>query len=219
MGKKIGIGIAALVVVLLGVISMQPSTYRVERSAAFDAPAAVVFDYAQDLKKFDEWSPWNEFDLEMKKTYGDKTAGVGATYEWSGNSEVGSGRMTVTEAKSPTTVRIGLEFLAPMANTAKGGFDIAAVGDDKSKATWWVEGNNDFMGKAASLFMDFDKMIGDTYAKGLDKLGEVAKKEAVAQAKAKADAEAEAKAQAEAKAKAEAAALANAGDPAAEPAK
>ena len=95
------------------------------------------------------------------------------------------------------------------------GFDIEASGAG-SKVTWWVEGENNFMGKAFGLFMDMDKMIGDTYAEGLANLGKLAKADAeaaakaAAEAKAKAEAEAKAKAEAEAKAKAEAEAKAKA---------
>ncbi len=211
MGKKIGIAVVGLLVVVLGAIAMQPDTYRVERSADIAAPADVVFEMTADLKNFDKWSPWNELDATMKKTYGDKTSGVGATYEWSGNSEVGKGRMTVTEVRAPTTLRIKLDFLEPMAGEAMSGWDFTSGGDSKTTARWWVEGKNDFMGKAFGLFMDMDAMLGGTYEKGLKKLGEVAKTETAARAKAKADAEAKAKAEAEAKAKLAAEALAVAG--------
>ncbi len=202
MAKKILIALVALVVVLGAVISMQPDSYRVERSANIEAPADVVFAHAADLRKFNEWSPWSEFDPNMKMTYSEKTSGVGASYEWQGNDQVGHGKMTITESQAPTSYKIDLEFFAPMNGTAIGGMDIEPNGDS-SKITWWVEGKNDFGAKAFGLVMDMDKMIGDTYAKGLANLNEVAKKDAAERARLAA--EAKAKAEAEALAAAEAA--------------
>ncbi len=42
MLKKVLIGLAALLVVFLAVVAMQPSTYHVERSLTMSAPAAVI---------------------------------------------------------------------------------------------------------------------------------------------------------------------------------
>jgi hypothetical protein len=44
-------------------------------------------------------------------------AGDGAIYTWSGNNEVGEGRMAITESRPSDLIRINLEFFKPFAAT------------------------------------------------------------------------------------------------------
>ena len=102
----------------------------------------------------------------MKRTHGGAASGVGATYAWAGNDEVGEGRMTIEKSEPGKLVVIKIEFLAPMeaTNTATFSFSPTAEG---TKVTWAMDGNNDFMAKAFQLFVDFDKMVGADFEKGL----------------------------------------------------
>ena len=208
MAKKIGVAVAVLVFGLVVVISIRPATYRVERSISAAAAPPLVFALVEDFNRFQEWSPWAGLDPAMKKEI--KGRGKGATYDWSGNDDVGEGRMTITASTLDTRIEQKLEFFRPWESTARTGFNLVPDGDG-TKVTWWMEGRNNFMGKAMSLVMDMSATIGADYEKGLAKLKPLAEKDA---AKAKAAAEAAAKAAAESAAKAAAEAAAKAADPA-----
>lgn len=166
MWKKIGIGAAALIVVLLLVIATRPSTYRVERSATIGAAPEAVYAQVSDFKKWEAWSPWGKLDPSMKTAYEGTQGTVGAVYAWTGNDQVGAGKMTVTAVDPNKRIDIKLEFIKPFASTAANGFVLAPAGKD-TKVTWFMEGTNDFMGKAFTLFMDMDAMIGKDFEKGL----------------------------------------------------
>ena len=102
----------------------------------------------------------------MKKTFDGPPAGVGSKYAWAGNDQVGEGRMTIEKSDKPSTVGIKLEFLKPFAATNDTTFTFAPT-PQGSKVTWSMDGENNFMAKAASLVMDMDKMIGADFEKGL----------------------------------------------------
>jgi uncharacterized protein YndB with AHSA1/START domain len=173
MLRKVLIGLAAVIVVLLIVIATRPSTFRVERSTRIAAPPDAVFGLVNDLHAWDRWSPWAKLDPNMKVTYGGPPSGLGATYAWAGNDKVGEGRMTITSARPGEEVVIRLEFLKPWASTNTASFRLAPdVG--ATKVTWAMEGHNGFLGKAASLFMDMDKMIGADFERGLAQLAATA---------------------------------------------
>src|SRR5437762_2863164 len=114
MIKKILLG--ALVVIVLVcvigclVVAMQPAHYHVERSATMNAPAVVVFNQVNDFHKWDAWSPWAKIDPNMKTNFDGPPAGNGAIYGWTGNSDVGEGRMTITDSKPSELIKIKLEF-------------------------------------------------------------------------------------------------------------
>jgi len=93
MIKKVILGIlAAILLVIVGlcaIVAMQPSEYKVTRTAVVNAPPEKVFDQVNDLHKWDAWSPWAKLDPNMKKSYAGPESGPGSTYSWAGNDQVG----------------------------------------------------------------------------------------------------------------------------------
>lgn len=175
--KKAAIGAGALVVVLLIVVAVQPSSYHVERSTVINAPAEVVFAEVSDFKRWVAWSPWEKLDPNMEKTFTGEPGEVGASYAWKGNDQAGSGSMTITEVDPPKKLVQKLKFIEPFASEATTAFNIAPEGDGV-KVTWSMEGHNGFMGKAMSLVLDMDAMIGADYEKGLAALKTIAEENA-----------------------------------------
>jgi hypothetical protein len=165
MLKKILIGVGAGLVVLVGVISVQPATFHVERSATMAAPPEAVLAQVNDFHAWAAWSPWEKLDPHMKRSYDGAPSGAGAKYAWVGNKEVGEGRMTI-EKSAPTEVAIKLEFLKPFeaTNTATFTFQKTPEG---TKTTWAMDGKNNFVSKAMHLVMNMDKMIGPDFERGL----------------------------------------------------
>src|SRR5688500_3494299 len=99
--KKLLLGLAVLVAAFLIVVATRPDTYHVERSAEVKAAPEAVFAVLGDYKTFPQWSPWQKRDPNMKTTMSNPSSGVGATYAWEGNKDVGKGKMTITESTSP----------------------------------------------------------------------------------------------------------------------
>jgi hypothetical protein len=166
MLKKILIALAVLVVGFLIVVAMQPSDYRVERSARIAASPAVVFGQINDLHRYELWNPWAKFDPAAKYTHSGAPVGVGASLAWAGNSQVGEGRMTIRESRPNDEVRMTLEFIKPFASVATTDFSIREDGG-QSIVTWSMYGRKNFMSKAMCLFMSMDKMIGGQFEEGL----------------------------------------------------
>jgi hypothetical protein len=206
MFKKIAIALVVAIGVFLAFASTRPATYHVERSISVAAPAPVLFGNVDNFKTWSAWSPWDKLDPQMQKTLSGPPSGVGAAYAWQGNSKVGKGSMTITAVEAPTKATYRLEFIEPFTSVATTLFTIAPQGDKAATITWAMDGNNNFVGKIMSVFMNMDKMIGGDFEKGLAALKIIAEDqakrqaEAEAAAKAKADAEAAAKAAAEAEA-------------------
>ena len=99
------IALAALVVVFLIVVAMQPPEFTVTRMATVSAEPAAVFAQVNDFHKWEAWNPWGKIDPAMKQTYEGAPAGIGAIYTWSGNSQAGEGRMTITDSRPSELVR------------------------------------------------------------------------------------------------------------------
>ncbi|MCD6049040.1 MAG: polyketide cyclase [Verrucomicrobia bacterium] len=161
--------IVALIALLLIVAAVQPDDYRISRSATINAPASAAFPYVNEPKKWEIWNPWGKLDPDMKLTYEGPAAGVGSSYSWVGNNQVGTGKMTVTESKADELVRFRLDFYKPMEGTSDAEFTFKPEGD-KTSVTWTMTGKANIVSKVMCLFVSMDKMMGDQFDKGLNAL-------------------------------------------------
>jgi hypothetical protein len=199
MLKKVVVGLLVVVAGFVAVVSTRPSTFRVERSLVMASPAELPFGLVNTFQQWKYWSPWEAMDPKMQKTFDGPIAGPGASYTWSGNDQVGKGKMTIVDAKLYERIDLKLEFIEPWQSTNATAFVFEPV-PEGVKVTWRMEGTNTFMGKAFSLFMDMDGMIGKDFEKGLATMKSLvepeAKKRAEIAAQRKAAEEAAAAAQA-----------------------
>lgn len=169
--------VVVLVVLVLILVASRPTMFRVARSAQISAPAEVIFSIINDLHLWSLWSPYDKRDPKMEKSFGGPLAGPGASYAWNGNNNVGAGRMTIIESKPGELISMRLEFDRPFKcdNQVKFTLEPSASG---TRVSWIMDGKNNFMGKAMSLVMDMDKMIGKDFEEGLANLDAVAQAEA-----------------------------------------
>jgi len=177
MLKKVGIGVAAGLAVLVIVVALQPGAFKIQRSTRINAPAGVVYGFLNDFHAWESWSPWAKLDPNMKTSYTGPAQGEGAVYEWSGNDQVGSGRMRIVGEEAPNHISIQLDFLSPMAASNLTEFRLSpdAAG---TRVDWAMTGENGFIGKAFALVMNMDKLVGKDFEHGLLQLKQQAESKA-----------------------------------------
>jgi uncharacterized protein YndB with AHSA1/START domain len=163
---KVVVGFATIVIVFALIVALQPAEYRVARSATIAAPPAEVFAHVNDFHKWEAWSPWAKLDPAAKNSFEGSPSGTGAVFSWSGNNEVGEGRMTLIESRPNELIRIKLEFVRPFEDTAVSEFAFKAEGD-QTVVTWTMSGEKNFIAKGFCMFVDMDKMLGGEFDKGL----------------------------------------------------
>jgi len=175
MLKKILLGLVAIIIVAAAVIlilaSRQPDEFRVERTITINAPADKIATHVDDFHQWSAWSPWEHLDPAMQRTFSGTPTGKGSIYEWSGNSDVGQGRMEILES-SPAKVAIKLDFYKPMEANNVAEFALQPKGD-ATDVTWAMYGPMPFISKVMCLFFDMDKMVGPDFEKGLAELKKV----------------------------------------------
>jgi Polyketide cyclase / dehydrase and lipid transport len=172
MLKKILIALAAIIVLFLIVVTLQPSEFHVERTAAISAPQADVFAQVNDFHKWETWSPWAKLDPAAKVTFAGPSEGEGTVMTWSGNDKVGAGKMTLIESHPSDLVKIKVDFVKPFEGTSTSGFDFKPEGD-QTGVTWTMSAHHSFMEKAFCLVMNGKKMVGDDMEKGLAQMKSV----------------------------------------------
>ena len=173
MITKILIGLAGLVVVFAFVAALQPAKFRVARSTSVAAPSAIAFGQVNDLHKWQEVSPYVKLDLAAKYLFEGPPAGTGAVLAWTGNNQIGEGRMTIIESRPNELIRMRLDFAKPFASTCTAEFAFKSEGN-QTAVTWSMAGSKNFVCKAMGLIMNMDKMIGGQLEEGLANLKSVA---------------------------------------------
>lgn len=168
---KILIGLAILAAVLVVIVAMQPSDFRVARTATISVPAAVVFAEVNNLPKWQAWSPFVKLDPDMKVTYSGPESGVGAISSWDG-PKAGAGSMTIVESRPDELIKFRLDFTKPFPGTSPAEFVFVSKGD-ATEVTWEMTGKNNFICKAMGLIMSPDKMLGGEFEKGLADLKKI----------------------------------------------
>jgi hypothetical protein len=106
MIRTLLIALAALIAALVVVVALQPSDFHIARTASISASAPAIFAQVNDFRNWQAWSPWEEIDPAMTRTYEGASSGTGAVYGWAGGAQVGEGRMTITERLHPHQARV-----------------------------------------------------------------------------------------------------------------
>lgn len=148
--------------------------FEVVRSISVSADPGRVHDLVDDFHRWTEWSPWEDLDPTMSRTYTGPAHGAGAHYAWKGNRKAGEGTMEIT-GSSPEQVEIELAFMRPMRTTQRVVFTITpstlAPTGAGSDVTWRMTGQHE--GLLMVLFskvVSMDKLIGKDFEKGLARL-------------------------------------------------
>jgi hypothetical protein len=171
--KNIVFGIVVLVV-LLAVVGLVfiPAKSNVTRSTVIQAPADVIFDQVNDLKKNEAWSPWK--DPTMRITYGAVTEGKGATSSWT-SKHMGNGTMTIEETVPSSAININLDFGSM--GSAKALWSFAPEGENV-KVTETMASDAGMNPAKRWMSLMSDKMMGPYFDKGLAALKQVSESRA-----------------------------------------
>ena len=175
MLKTIAIIVVVVIAAALIFAATKPDSFRIERSTQIKAPAAKVFALINDFHQWEAWSPWEKIDPALKRTYGGAASGTGAVYEWSGNKDIGQGRMEIVESTPTSKVALKLDFMKPFEAHNMVEFTLAEQGG-ATTLTQAMYGPSPYMSKVMSLFFSMEKMVGPKYEEGLASIKAIAEK-------------------------------------------
>ncbi len=152
-----------LIGLFLIVTALLPSKMSVERSIVINAPAGMVYGVVNNVRDWEDWSPWKEIDPKMAVTYEGPEQGVGASYSWkSGNANVGSGKLVITKSVPNSLVEYDMYMGCEKSST------IPFVMEEKNGRTtlkWGMKGELSFF--ARWLGIAATPMIAPIFDKGL----------------------------------------------------
>lgn len=144
------------------------STFQISRSATIAADPALVHRLVNDFHEWPQWSPWEDIDPAMERTYSGADAGVGAHYAWRGNRKAGEGSMEITES-TPERVALTLSFLKPWKATNDVSFALTPD-NGGTHVVWSMAGEQKGLMALFGKIVPMDKLVGKDFEKGLARL-------------------------------------------------
>lgn len=163
---KIILGIIVLIIAGYFIwMATLPSDYYVERSTTINANPKRVYATVSDFKTWRDWSKWHKMDPDMEVTYGERSAGEGATYSWKGE-KAGAGTQTITAAVPNESMDTHIAFEGM--GESDGHWTFEETKEGHTKVTWAFEGEMPFYARIFVLGMD--ESVGADFEEGLSNL-------------------------------------------------
>src|ERR1700754_3928270 len=135
--------------------------FTITRSTSIAASPGAIHALVDDFHEWAKWSPWEDLDPALQRSYSGPDSGVGAHYAWKGNRKAGEGSMEIT-AIAPDAVDIDLRFIQPWnaTNQVRLALSPTSTGTD---VTWTMNGEHVGYMSLLSRVMPMDKMIGKDF--------------------------------------------------------
>lgn len=167
-----------LLILVIGLsiyIAVQPNSFEVTRTKTINAPQSVVYDNVIDFKNWESWNSWKEENPEIEITLDEKTNGIGGSYQWNEDGEVGN--FSTTDAKPNSTITQEMQFGTFPKSDVNWKFEPNDNGS--TDVTWTISGKDlPFDFKMVSAFMGgMEKQIGPHFDRGLTLLDSVIQSE------------------------------------------
>ena len=175
----IAVVLAIAIAAVLILAARKPDSFTVQRAATIKAPPERIFPLINDFHQWGTWSPYENKDPAMKRSYSGAESGKGAVYGWEGNKNVGSGRMEILDTSVPSKIIIKLDFFTPFEGHNTAEFTMLPQGDATqgiTRVTWLMHGPAPFMSKLMQVFINLDHMVGKDFEVGLANMKRAAEK-------------------------------------------
>jgi hypothetical protein len=168
--KYIGITLGAIIALILIVALFVSNDVKYEKSISIDAPIDSVWLNVGSLSAVDKWSPWNDYDPNMKKSMTGTDGTVGAMASWESDvEEVGKGSQTISKIEAPTLLETDLKFYVPYESEAKGYIKLTPEGSG-TKVTWGFQSEMPYPFNVTKLIINMEDMMEKDWNSGLSKL-------------------------------------------------
>lgn len=164
--KMAGLVVGALVLILLLVGIVLPSSATVERTTVIESPPCNVYAVVNSYRRFAEWSPWAKMDPNTVYSTSGPDEGVGAKQGWE-STVTGKGSQTIMASTPCERVEQSLEFEGQDPALA---YFVIAPDEKGTKLTWGFtsEFGMNLVGRYMGLM--FDSMMGGDFESGLSDL-------------------------------------------------
>ena len=140
--------------------------FSIIAAATFNASPAKVFAVAEDLARWNDWSPFFRMETGVASEVSTPSSGVGAHYTWSGK-RTGRGRMEVLETTPGERVVLNLEFIEPFKAVNRTVFTLTPTASGGTHFKWEMSGERPLVMVIVAALLRLDNKLADDFVAGL----------------------------------------------------
>src|SRR6202051_1885887 len=93
----IAVVLAIAIAIILILAATKPDTFSVQRATTVKAQPERIFPLINDFHLWGTWSPYENKDPAMKRSYSGAAEGKGAVYGWAGDRNGGSRALEISD--------------------------------------------------------------------------------------------------------------------------
>ncbi|MCP5064136.1 MAG: SRPBCC family protein [Ignavibacteriae bacterium] len=174
--KTVGLTVLFIIIFSLIIALFVSNEIIYEKSTTISSPIDSVWENVNSLADLDKWSPWNDYDPNMKKELTGVDGTVGAKVSWdSDNENLGKGSQTISGIEAPTLFETDLKFYTPFESKARGYIKLLKE-ENRTTVTWGFKSEMPYPFNLMKLFMDMEEAMDKDWNKGLSKLKYICEK-------------------------------------------
>lgn len=160
--------VAALVLAILVFAMTLPSDISIKREIEINAPQTFTFEYLYDMKNWEDWTVWKDFDSTLTYSYKGNSEGVGAVQIWNGEH---SEKASLEIINIVPNEKIEFQLSWDNDQTSFAGYISTIQVEENVTRVEWVHykdvGWNPFMRILGSML---ENVMGPTFEQSLEKL-------------------------------------------------
>lgn len=163
-----------ILAVFCGVAFLLPKDFAVTRTVEINAPVEAVYEQANTLSNWANWSAWHEMDPDANYVYSNPDAGVGASYSWDGNPElVGQGELSILSSTTNQSIGTQVIFYKDGEENGRGNGEwVFSEEDGVTHVSWSFLGDMGYNPVARWFGLFMDGMLGPQLETGLSNMKE-----------------------------------------------
>ncbi len=164
------------ILTIIAISFFLPGRVIMERSIEIAAPAAKIYAETNDLKHWNDWSPWSKIDPNTKYSFSQPTTtGEGAYFNWSSeNRNVGSGQQTILSTKANELIHMRTDMSGMGMSTSD--FKLVAKDSTHTIVSWVFDKDLGLNPMMRLLGLKLGDLVAPDYEKGLANLKAVCEK-------------------------------------------
>lgn len=161
----------SVLVVVLVLSMLMPTSQKVEKSVTIHAKAAVIYQQLIKLGNFNKYTVWSQNDSSAKYTLSGTDGTVGATSSWTGDPDIsGDGKIEIVSLEENKKVTHHLSFTKPKKGSAESVFTLTETSGGSTVVTWNFQLATPRPWNIFNLFYSLDKKMGKDFEDGLSLL-------------------------------------------------
>lgn len=155
-----------LLLIVIGVIL--PSSYHVERSVTVNKPAKLIFPYLNNIQKWPAWTSLNQNkDYSLEQQFYGPNQGIGSGMTYRGD-KLGKGKIEIVD--NELNDHVSYSLLINNRFQTQGNIQIIDISDSSSQVTISLDGDVGFHLPNRYIILMMDNIAGSLFQESLNHL-------------------------------------------------